>query len=50
MSMKTQSPDLNQLNTYGRFWSGAWDSVFHHRQQNTKWWNFSWWNDVASLQ
>jgi hypothetical protein len=23
MSMKTQSPDLNQLNTYGRFWSGA---------------------------
>jgi hypothetical protein len=22
-----------QLNTYGRFWSGAWDSVFHHHQQ-----------------
>ena len=39
-----------QLNTYGRFWSVAWYSVFHHHQQNTKLWNFLWKNGVVSLQ
>jgi hypothetical protein len=39
-----------KLKTYGRFWSGAWDSVFHHHQQNTKLCNFSWKNGVTSLQ
>ena len=35
-------------------WSGCVgdtrESVFHHHRQNTKWWNFSWKNGVASLQ
>jgi hypothetical protein len=26
-----------QLSTYGIFWRGAWDSVFHHHPHNIKW-------------
>jgi hypothetical protein len=45
MPWSSLSPDLNPIEHLS-LWSSAWDSILHHRQQNTKWWEFpmeEWW-------
>lgn len=41
----SESYASNQLNTYGRLWIGAFDSVVQHHHWNTKWGNNFWKND-----
>ncbi len=40
------TPDLNPVNTYGRFWTDVLDCTVHHHHQNTKCVNIFWKNGV----